>query len=80
MAKTLTDIDYVIYPSNLRMEYIQDITKDYKEYKKLEDGIKRIVDNIFRQAYIKEHSLEIAILAVYMTGLYHGDSLSRKIQ
>lgn len=72
----MPDIDYAKYPSTYRMEAIQTGDKEkLAAWRKLETGINRLAQGIFRQAYVREHSLEAAILAVYMTGLYHGSTI-----
>lgn len=73
-----TDLDYAKYPSTFRMEAIQSGDKEkLKAWRQLESGVNRLAQGIFRQAYVREHSLEAAILAVYLSGLYHGSEIER---
>lgn len=75
----MADIDHTIYPSELRMKFSKQGDKEaYKGYLKLEFHVNRLAHQIFRQAFVREHDLNAAIFAVYLSGLYHGSELERK--
>jgi hypothetical protein len=47
------------------------------EQKKIYNHMQRLTREIFAAALVKHHSMDEAIMAVYLTGLYHATELAK---
>ena len=70
----MSETDKVWDVAKWRVEFTQN--KD-AEQRKLYSRMQRLTREILAAALVKHHSMDEAIMAVYLTGLYHATELSR---